>query len=116
MPSRPDHLKHQPQPATVRAFFMENDMVPTYMDRCDAASGYQPPQAAPVTDDPRYWNGALYHSVISRMAAEARYNMRLHVMTQLNNHRHEIRHGVRVGSAGSLFESNGRMRQIWLRK
>ena len=93
-------------------------MVPTYMDRCDGAAGLARNTGSPRVDydDPCYWNGALYNSVTSRMAAEARYNMRLHVMTQLNNHRHEIRHGVRVGSAGSLFESNGRMRQIWLRK
>ena len=79
-------------------------MIDTYMDRCDAASGYKPQQAAPITEDPRYWNGALYHSVISRMAAEARYNVRIGIAL---NHRYHA-NMVRVGFNRAFAQIGGR--------
>lgn len=55
-------------------------MIDTYMDRADAATGYTPPAAKPVDrDDPRYWNGALYATVIDRMVAEARQTLRTEI-------------------------------------
>lgn len=51
-------------------------MIDTYFDRADAATGYVHPLTKPVNhDDPRYWNGELYDSMISRMAAQARYEL-----------------------------------------
>lgn len=53
-------------------------MLDTYMDRCDAATGYRPPPPKPVDyrEDPRYWNGNLYNTVLDRMIAEAKQTLR----------------------------------------
>jgi hypothetical protein len=89
----------------VRAFsFLENTMVPTYMDRCDAASGYQPPQAAPDTEDPRYWNGALYNTVLDRMIAEAKQTLRVEIA---HIHRYHATM-VRVGFNKAFAQIGGR--------
>lgn len=58
-------------------------MIDTYADRADAATGYEPtPRQAADRDDPRYWNGGLYDTVISRMAAEARYELARFIATR----------------------------------
>lgn len=90
-------------------------MIDTYMDRASWPTWMNP---APTVDrdDPRYWNGALYNTVIDRMVAEAKAVMCWTIGTTVNNHRHEIRHGVRLGSVRSIFEPTGRMKTIWSRK
>ena len=83
-------------------------MLDTYFDRVDAASGYEPTPSRPISEDPRYWGGKLYATVIDRQVAEARAILRWTIGMTANNHRHEIRHGVRLGSQHSIFEANGR--------
>lgn len=69
-------------------------MIDTYADRADAATGYRPTPTKPVDrDDPCYWNGALYDSVINRMVAEARYNLRVDIALSHSYHCNMIRAG-----------------------
>ena len=93
-------------------------MIDTYMDRCDAANwrSASDNKVQQLFEDPRYWNRWLYDTVIDRQVAKARALLKWQLLTDVSNHKHEIRQGVRVGSAGSLFESNGRMRRMWLQK
>lgn len=60
-------------------------MIDTYMDRCDAASGYRPEPAKSLIDDPRYFNGQLYETAIARNAAVARHNLAF-VIDMLHEH------------------------------
>jgi hypothetical protein len=91
-------------------------MIDTYFDRVDAAQGRKPTPSRPISEDPRYWGGQLYATVIDRHVAEAKAVMRWTIGTTANNHKHEIHHGIHVGSHGSLFEHTGRMKTIWSRK
>jgi hypothetical protein len=50
-------------------------MIDTYMDRCDAASGFKPATSTPIWHDERYFNGQLYATMIDRNVAEARSNL-----------------------------------------
>lgn len=82
-------------------------MIDTYFDRCDAASDRNQTQP-PIHEDPRYWGGQLYATVIDRMAAKARAVMRWEILANANNHLHEIRHGIACGSKDSIFNHQGR--------
>lgn len=69
-------------------------MIDSYMNRADAATGYRPTPTKPVDrDDPCYWNGALYDSVINRMVAEARHVLR----TEIELEHHIQRNMIRIG-------------------
>lgn len=69
-------------------------MIDTYFDRADRTTGYSATPRPPVDrDDPRYWNGSLYDSVINRMVAEARYNLRAEISLQHQYHGNMIRAG-----------------------
>jgi hypothetical protein len=69
-------------------------MTDTYMDRADAATGYKPThQAAPDYDDPRYFRGSLYATIIDRMVAEAKYNLRVHIALSYLNHKRAMARG-----------------------
>jgi hypothetical protein len=81
-------------------------MIDTYMDRADAVTGWM----QPIHEDPRYWGGKLYDTVIERNAAKARALLKWQLLTDVNNHRHEIQHDIRLGSQNSIFEANGRMK------
>lgn len=80
-------------------------MIDTYMNRADAATGYRPTPTKPVDrDDPCYWNGALYDSVINRMVAEAKYNLRVDIARIHHHHAREVWRGfsaarARIGGA-----------------
>ena len=75
-------------------------MIDTYMDRADAAAGYRPTPPKPVDrDDPCYWNGALYDSVINRMVAEAKQTLRADLETECIIHRAMIRFGFKIARA-----------------
>ncbi len=88
-------------------------MIDTYFDRVDAAFGYKPTRSRPISEDRRHFRGALYETYIDRLVAEARYNLDIAVARAANNHRHEIHHEIALGSTGSCYKSNGRMRQMW---
>jgi hypothetical protein len=63
-------------------------MIPTYMDRADAATGYRPSQqAAPDYDSPLYFRGGWYATVIDRMVAEAKYNLATHISLSCLKHK-----------------------------
>lgn len=83
-------------------------MIETYMDRADAVIGFRATPSRPANEDPRYWAGHLYATVIDRMAAEARAKVRWEIATATNDHRREIRMGIRAGSFASLFTKEGR--------
>jgi hypothetical protein len=69
-------------------------MIDTYMDRADAATGYKPTkQAAPDYDDPRYFRGSLYATVIDRMVAEAKYNLAVHISLSCLKHKAAMARG-----------------------
>lgn len=47
-------------------------MINTYFDRVDAASGYKPTRSSPIEDDPRYYGGSLYATMLDRNVAQAK--------------------------------------------
>jgi hypothetical protein len=51
-------------------------MIDTYMDKASWPT-WMSPSPAVDRDDPRYWNGALYNTVIDRMVAEAKQTLRI---------------------------------------
>jgi hypothetical protein len=61
-------------------------MLDTYMDKTSWPT-WMTPSPAVDRDDPRYWNGALYNTVIDRMVAEAKYNLRVHIALSYLNHK-----------------------------
>lgn len=79
-------------------------MIDTYMDRCDAASGYRPTRSAPISEDPRYWNGNLYNTVLDRMIAEAKRTLRREIAHI--HHYHATM--VRVGFNKAFAQIGGR--------
>jgi hypothetical protein len=66
----------------------EKVMIDTYMDRADAATGYQPtPRAVPDYGSLLYYRGNWYVSMIDRMVAEAKDNLALHISLSHLRHR-----------------------------
>lgn len=65
-------------------------MIDTYMDRCDAASGFKPAASAPAWHDERYFNGRLYATMIDRNVAEARANLEFVIDMLYEHHSFEI--------------------------
>lgn len=69
-------------------------MIDTYFDRADRITGYRATPPKPVDrDDPCYWNGALYDSVINRMVAEAKFEMQGRLAFVVAHHKRQIRDG-----------------------
>ena len=69
-------------------------MIDTYFDRADRTTGYRATSSQPVDrDDPCYWNGALYDSVINRMVAEAKQTLRTEIAQLHGYHATMIRVG-----------------------
>jgi len=83
-------------------------MIDTYFDRVDAAQGFTPTRCAPVHDDPRYFMGQLYASMIDRNVAEARFNLRIFINANWWNHRCELKKGIKLGHRMSMFNTTGR--------
>lgn len=84
-------------------------MIDTYFDRADAAQRYPaifPPQS--VHEDPRYWGGQLYSTVIARMVAEARAMVRFTVAAAARDHQREMYCGIPLGTKHSVFDGAGR--------
>lgn len=78
-------------------------MIDTYFDRADAAMRYHVAPARTDQEDPRYWRGRLYATIIDRMAAEARSNLADFISIQHSYHRFEIRHRIRLGDPRSWW-------------
>lgn len=73
-------------------------MIDTYFDRADAATGYRATPPQPVDrEDPCYWNGALYDSVINRMVAEAKFELQGQLVFVVAHHKRQIRDGFAQG-------------------
>lgn len=80
-------------------------MLDTYFDRAS-----WPGWMKPIHEDRRYWGGKLYDTVIERNAAKARALLQWQVLADVSNHRFEICNDIQLGSQGSIFEANGRMK------
>lgn len=80
-------------------------MIDTYFDRADAAmrSHHAPAQAD--QEDPRYWRGQIYSTIIDKMTAEARSNLADFISIQHSFHRNEVRHGIKLGDSRSWWTS-----------
>lgn len=87
-------------------------MIDTYMDRADAATGYmlrqQREDQQRLQDDPRYWAGQLYESAISASVARAKAILKWELATDVNDHKIELRHKIRLGSVRSVFTADGK--------
>ena len=86
-------------------------MIDTYMDRADAATGNWRTQrdnsVQQLYDDPRYYNGSLYATVIDRNVAEARDRLTGVIDRAVQQNRRELRLGIKLGHLGSLFQASG---------
>ena len=86
-------------------------MIDTYFDRVDAATGNWRTQrdnsVQQLYDDPRYYNGSLYATVIDRDVAEARDRLADSVSRTHAKHARELRLGIKLGHLGSLFQASG---------
>jgi hypothetical protein len=81
-------------------------MIDTYMDRCDAASGYLSTTRF-IEEDPRYYNGQLYATVIDRNVAEARSKLQLALIQTHAAHAYEMAVRIPLGHRRSLFTHEG---------
>lgn len=94
-------------------------MIDTYFDRCDAASGYKPTRSAPMSDDPRYYNGSLYVTMIHRNVAEAKANLAQELDADIKRHKLEIsrQSPIPLDCYWSAFDHNGRRKTAdWFKK
>jgi len=66
-------------------------MINTYFDRVDASQGFTPTRSAPVHEDPRYFMGQLYASMIDRNVAEAKLNLRIFINARVFKHKVEMK-------------------------
>jgi hypothetical protein len=69
-------------------------MIDTYFDRVDAAQGFKPKRSRPVHDDPRYFNGHLYATMLDRNVAEAKANLEHFIDMTWEHHRYELAMGI----------------------
>jgi hypothetical protein len=83
-------------------------MIDTYFDRADAATGYRPTPSAPIHEDPRYWAGRLYATVLDRHMAKAKHSLACQISSIHSRHSFEIRNGFKLGDFGSQFTKEGR--------
>lgn len=80
-------------------------MIDTYFDRADAAMRYHPAPVQADQEDPRYWRGQIYSTIIDKMTAEARSNLADWISMQCSFHRHEIRYRIKLGDSRSWWTS-----------
>lgn len=87
-------------------------MIDSYFDRCDAATGTwrtdRDHAVQSLYDDPRYFRGHFYSTMIDRNVAEARDKLGRHIERSARDHKYEICYGIRAGSTLSWFQSSGR--------
>ena len=73
-------------------------MIDTYFDRADAALGYKRRESAPVWEDPRYYCGQLYNTVLDRNVAEAKDTVAEAIEWAARRHSDAIVRGVRTAA------------------
>jgi hypothetical protein len=61
-------------------------MIDTYFDQVDARSRYKPKRSAPAHEDPLYYNGGIYATMLDRQCAVALDSVRLAVAFQVGHH------------------------------
>lgn len=87
-------------------------MIDTYFDRVDAAQGYRDRETLSsfyyTYNDPRYYNGQLYCTMIDRNVAEAKDRLASMLHWECEVHRREMRLDIKPGSLGSLFTTSGK--------
>jgi hypothetical protein len=91
-------------------------MLDTYFDKKDWPVWMSSKSSAPAFDDPRYYNGSLYTSVISRDVAQAKDAIKRHIDTICAWHKVEIESGLSVGHPDSVFDSAARFVTVWSHK
>jgi len=88
-------------------------MLDTYFDRADnmnRTNWLQPQRDEArrrLSEDPRYYNGHLYATVIDRNVAEARETIRLRIATDHRLHTIELHKKVLLGDKFSWFNTDG---------
>lgn len=71
-------------------------MIDTYFDRVDAANGWKSQRdnkLQELYEDPRYYNGSLYSTMIDRNVAAAKDQVRLCILARTERVRYEIYRG-----------------------
>jgi hypothetical protein len=81
------------------------------MDRCDAAAhSWQAARELELQrlyEDPRYWCGQLYTTVVDRMVAEAKHRLRVNLDCDWATHRLEMQANIKLGDSRSIFWPTG---------
>ena len=83
-------------------------MIDTYFDMVDARSGYKPKRSAPAYEDPLYYNGGIYATMLDRQCAVALDSVRLAVAFHAGHHLRETRLGILLGHDWSIFTTKGK--------
>lgn len=83
-------------------------MIDTYMDRVDQLTGFRRTPSHPVYEDPRYFKGSLYETVLDRLVAEAKEHLSTELERDLMHHRWEMCYRIPVGMGRSFFTKEGR--------
>jgi len=68
-------------------------MIDTYFDRVDAANGYKSTASRPIWEDPRYYDGQLYATMIDKNVAMAKEAVKLRIAAKTGQVRYEIYRG-----------------------
>ena len=88
-------------------------MIDTYFDRTSWPTWMTlKPQSTPF-DDPRFFNGSLYSTMIDRNVAEAKCNLRHMIDNRVSWHRVEIDNGITLGDPDSVFNADGTFKTQW---
>ena len=81
-------------------------MIDSYFDRADAAQASW--QAAAEWQVDLFWRGKIYATKIDRAVAKALEMVAGDIDFLAQSHKAEIRRGIKLNSAASLFNSLGR--------
>jgi hypothetical protein len=74
-------------------------MIDTYMDKASWPTWMNTTPTVDI-DDRRYWNGALYNTVIDRMVAEAKFELQGQLAFSVAHHKRQILNGFAQARAG----------------
>jgi len=74
-------------------------MIDTYMDKASWPTWMNTTPTVDI-DDQRYWNGALYNTVIDRMVAEAKFELQGQLAFSVAHHKRQILNGFAQARAG----------------
>jgi hypothetical protein len=91
-------------------------MLDSYFDKKDWPVWMTTKSVAASFDDPRYYNGALYNTVLDRNVAQAKDNVRRSISNAHAWHRIEIARGLQAGQPESVFDTTGKFTPVWSHK